>query len=204
MFFYNFTLMEKIKKFLILVFIFQIGFSCAPKRRDIEMLEKGKVFFLNDKFTEALPYFTKSISYNTINDETHAYRGYCQFMLDNYAEAMIDFSTALNHNPNNGVALFGQACIKWNLEDYVQAFQEFDKLLQINPEHNKAYYYRGRALLHFGDTLNGLKDLNTALEKDSSFIDTYYLIASVKTRQNKFAEADEILEKALKLEKQSK
>jgi len=188
--------MKRLKIFLIFVII--IGFANSCKRKDIELVEKGKVLFLEENYTDAIPYFTKAISRNTLNDEAHAYRGYCQYMLENYTDALVDFSNALQHNPKNGTALFGQACIRWNLEDYVRAYKEFDFLIQINPNHEKAYYYRGRAFIHFGDTISGLKDLSIAMEKDSCFIDTYYLLASVKNKQNQFAEAEEFLEKALK------
>lgn len=172
--------------------------SCTSKRKDIVFVEQGKSLFAERKYQEAIIPFTKAIQRNTLNDEAYAYRGFCHFKLENYSEALIDFSTALNRNPENGTALFGEACIRWDLEDYQLAFEEFDFLLSINPLHNKAYYYRGRAYIHFGDTIRGIEDLEKAMELDSCLLDTYYLLSSIKTEQKKYDEADYYLELAMK------
>ncbi len=111
---------------------------------------------------------------------------------------MSDFSTALKYNPKNETALFGDARVRWNQEDYNLAFLEFNQLLQINPEHNKAYFYRGRAYLDQGDTIDAMNDLSKALEIDSCYIDSYYLLASIMTAQKKFEQADAYLDRALK------
>ncbi|RLD39208.1 MAG: hypothetical protein DRI74_01515 [Bacteroidetes bacterium] len=189
--------MKNIKVILFSFIFLSITLSCNT-RKDIEFVEQGKVLFLEGKYNEAIPYFSKAIKKNTRNDEAHAFRGFCYYSLENYSLALIDFSNALERNPNNGTALFGEACIRWNLEDYNLAFQEFNHLIHINPNHDKAYFYRARAYLYKGDTTNAINDLTTAMEKDSCFIDTYYLLASVMTAQKKYNQADKYLELALK------
>lgn len=190
--------MRYLKGILLSVFIFSLVLSCGNSRKDIELVNQGKALFLKGNYTEAIPYFTKAIRRNTRNDEAHAYRGFCYFSLENYHDALVDFANALNRNPENGTALFGQACIRWNLEDYTLAFQEFNHLIQLNPNHDKAYFYRGRAYLYQEDTLSALNDLAIAMEKDSCFIDTYYLLSSILTAQGKYDEADKYLKLALK------
>lgn len=189
--------MRSIKGFLFAIVFFSLTISCNS-RKDIELVEQGKLLFLDEKYTEAIPYFSKAIKRNTRNDEAHAYRGFCQYSLENYSDALVDFSNALERNPSNGTALFGQACIRWNLEDYNLAFLEFNHLIQINPDHDKAYFYRGRGYLYQGDTIQALNDLSTAIEKDSCYIDAYYLLSSIMTSQKNYLQADEYLELALK------
>ncbi len=190
--------MKRFKLITIGVLLIVLGTNCSNNRKDLELVEQGKKFFLEENYTEAIPYFTKAIYKNTRNDEAHAYRGFCYYELEDYPTAMVDFSNALIHNPNNGTALFGDACIRWNLEDYNQAFRELDKLIQLNPDHDKAYFYRGRAFLYRNDTLSALNDLATAMQKDSCFIDTYYLLSSIKTAQKDFEAAENYLNMALK------
>lgn len=189
--------MRKIIIFLFSLVVLLGTIGCSSKRKDIVFVEQGKILFGEGKYQEAILPFTKAIRRNTLNDESYAYRGFCQFKLENYTEALIDFSTALNRNPENSTALFGEAIIRWDLEDYQLAFDEFDFLLSINPLHNKAYYYRGRAYFHFGDTIRGIEDLEKAMELDSCLVDTYYLLSSIKTEQKKYDEADYYLELAL-------
>lgn len=189
--------MRSIKRFLFGFLFLSLIISCNS-RKDIEFVEQGKILFLEGEYAKAIPYFSKAIKRNTRNDEAHAYRGFCQYSLENYSDALVDFANALERNPSNGTALFGQACIRWNLEDYNQAFLEFNHLLQINPDHDKAYFYRGRAYLYQRDTIRALNDLSTAIEKDSCFIDTYYLLSSVLMAQKKYEQADKYLEFALK------
>ncbi len=190
--------MRNLKIILIVAVFLNIAFSCNNKRKDIELFEQGKALFLEEKYDEAIPYFSKAIKRNMQNDQAHAYRGFCYYLLENYSKALVDFSNALKQNPDNGTALFGEACIRWNLEDYMIAFQEFNRVIQINPNHDKAYFFRGRAYFYMGDTISGLNDLSLALQKDSCFIDTYYLLSSVLTAKKKYSEADQYLELSLK------
>ena len=190
--------MRYVNASLLSIFILILAFSCGNSRKDIEFVKQGKILFLEGNFTEAIPYFSKAIKRNTRNDEAHAYRGFCYYSLENYHDALLDFANALNRNSENGTALFGQACIRWNLEDYNLAFQEFNHLIQLNPNHDKAYFYRGRAYLYQGDTISALNDLSLAMEKDSCFIDTYYLLSSILTAQREYEQADKYLEFALK------
>jgi len=188
---------------LFVVLLLSIAYSCNNKGKEIELLEQGKGLFMQEKYEQAIPYFSKTIRRNTSNDEAYAYRGYSYFLLEDYPAALVDFSMALAQNPSNETALFGEACLRWNIEDYRIAFLEFNQLIQINPNHDKAYYYRARAYLYQGDTINGLKDLSQALENDSCFIDTYYLLSSVLTSKKKYKQADYYLELALKCKNKS-
>ncbi len=190
--------MRFVKASLLSIFILLLVLSCGNSRQDIEFVNQGKILFLEENYSEAIPYFSKAIKRNTRNDEAYAYRGFCYYSLENYSDALVDFATALNRNPKNGTALFGQACIRWNLEDYNLAFQEFNHLIQLNSNHDKAYFYRGRAYLYQGDTIQALNDLSIALEKDSCFVDTYYLLSSILTSQRKYNQADAYLKLALK------
>jgi len=195
--------MRRLKIFLTVFVLFFLHSNCANNQKDIQLIKQGKVLLAENKYTEAIPVFTKAIHKNFKNDDAHAYRGYTYYLLEKYQEAMRDFENALSQNPANETALFGQACINWNVENFASSFKEFNQLLQINPKHDKAYFYRGRAFLHYGDTNKGLNDLSAALNIDSCFLDTYYLLSSVLTSQKKYNEADQILQKALKCKQEN-
>ena len=158
--------MKRISLILLSVIVLGTTITCTSRRKDIELVDQGKTLFLEEKYDEAIPYFSKAIRKNNQNDDAYSYRGLCYFWLENYKEAVSNFSKAFELNPYNETALFGNARILWNLEEYPLAFQEFNRLIQINPNHEKAYYYRGRAFLYQGDTINGLNDLSFAMEKE--------------------------------------
>ena len=81
---------------------------------------------------------------------------------------------------------------------FAPSIEGFTKAIELDKNYIKAYFYRARAYLYKGDTTNAINDLTTAMEKDSCFIDTYYLLASVMTAQKKYNQADKYLELALK------
>ena len=101
---------------------------------------RGNEYYRTNQFSLAIPDFTKSISKDSTFNHANvlADRGIAKEMLGMFNEAIIDFSHAIAYSFTQDTTI-------------PQGFERY-------------YYGRGRTKFKLGDTLNGIKDLDTALK----------------------------------------
>lgn len=101
---------------------------------------RGYEYYRTNQFSLAIPDFTKSISKDSTFNHANvlADRGIGKEMLGMFHEAIIDFSQAIAYSFTQDTTI-------------PQGFERY-------------YYGRGRTKFKLGDTLNGIKDLDSALK----------------------------------------
>jgi tetratricopeptide (TPR) repeat protein len=100
---------------------------------------RGYEYYRTNQYSLAIPDFSKSISKDSTFNHSNvlADRGLAKEMLGMYNEAIIDFSQAISYS--------------------------FTQDTTISQGFEKYYYHRGRTKFKLGDTLSGIKDLDSSL-----------------------------------------
>ena len=84
-------------------------------------------------------------------------------------------------------------------EDFNSAKEDLGKLLTIAPRYTRAYLMRGEVNLKQNDTIQALKDFDTAIDMDRYDPDGWAARAIVRLQQSKYKEAENDLDQAIHL-----
>jgi tetratricopeptide (TPR) repeat protein len=118
--------------------------------------------------------FTKLLTTDSNNAELYWRRGYEYYRTNQYSLAIDDFNKAICKDStfNYASVLFDRGIAKEMLGMFNEAIVDFSQAIAYSftqdttiPQGFEKYYYgRGRTKFKLGDTLNGIKDLDTALK----------------------------------------
>ena len=84
-------------------------------------------------------------------------------------------------------------------EDFSSAKEDLGKLLAIAPRYTRAYLMRGEVNLKQNDTIQALKDFDTAIDMDRYDPDSWAARAIVRLQQADYKEAESDLDQAIHL-----
>ena len=116
---------------------------------------------------------------------------------DRAEDVLVD---ALEKLPNDESLLFQYAVVQHELGDEADSIATMEKVLKISPENSDALNYVAYGLAESGGDLNrALQLVNQALKlkpKDGFYLDT---LGWIYMKQNKFAEAEQVLLQAVNL-----
>ncbi|MCX8058366.1 MAG: tetratricopeptide repeat protein [Spirochaetes bacterium] len=146
----------------------------------------GEVYFYDEKFKDALPYFLESLEIDPVQAETNYYAGVCYANLisseiiekrrkDYIENALKHYERAISISPKYETAYYAMGVFYlYQMDDYLEAKKYIEKVLELNPDHIRALFVMGQIYYLMGDkqsSLNIYLDLLKKLPKGDSRID---------------------------------
>ena len=120
-----------------------------------------------------------------------------------YSEARIEFRNALALDKKSSEATYGLAEAALGLNNVQEAYDALTATVELDPKNLDAKLRLGNIFLQFvrdaGNVTKAEEFAREVLEADANNIEGYILRASVRTAQQKFAEAEQDLKRAIDL-----
>jgi len=141
------------------------GTAAAASNAGEVAFEKGKKFFNNREFNNAIEAFTEAINLGCKDmSNAYYYRADEYRMTKQYDKAISDCTSAINLNKNNAAA-YGTRGESYRMKsEYDKAINDCTKAIELNPKSAFAYGARGSAYRMKGNVKQAVSDLNKALE----------------------------------------
>ncbi len=169
-------------------------------------IQRGIVYGMQTKFSQAIPDFTKGIELDPKMPEAFYSRGLAYTKTNDFDNALKDYNKAIELNPEYADAYYNRGLIYYRNANYDGAFDDFTKAVQLNSRYAKAYYNLGlinntRAAAAFNakDSLGYLENYklevqnyDRAISIDPKYTDAVYNrgLAFLKLRELEKAEKD--------------
>lgn len=160
---------------------------------------KAQEALKSGKFLKAIHYLKKSIekkpdyvpSYRSLGEIYHQY--------NDFQNAQRYIQKAIEIDPNDPVSLFTQGVILMGCEDIPAALGFFERARKAGELTWSLMYNIGLCNYFMGNLESSIQLLNQAIEKDSSQIQPYMLLARIYISLNMRDRARELLKKAKRL-----
>ncbi|XP_050308004.1 mitochondrial import receptor subunit TOM70 [Anthonomus grandis grandis] len=137
------------------------------------LIKRSSIYMQTEKLDECLNDFDKAEILGPDNSDVFHHRGQVLLLMEKTEEARADFQKAVKLNPNFPIAVV-QKCYT----DYRHAMQSQD----------------------IGVLMKSLQDFREAILKFPNCPETYILFAQVQTERQEFQEAEELYQKAMKVD----
>jgi tetratricopeptide (TPR) repeat protein len=160
--------------------------------------ELGVLSYLNKDFTEAIKYFTNSI---TISEDARTYndRASCYRMINDNELAINDYITAISIDSDLAFIYNNLASIYRKKGDSVQALNYYTLAISKDQDYVLAYNNRGSLYISFNDIDKALNDIEKAISIDKDYAPTYNNKGVIFHKQEKYLEALFYFDKAISL-----
>ena len=124
-----------------------------------------------------------------------------------YEKSLEYFDKELQQNPKNGYAMLWEAYIYAGKEQYGLALSKINQSIKLVPKKDKewnsqSYAFRGSIQCELGDTVKALEDYSKAFKMYPK-VDYIYSKCNILYEQQKYAEVDAELKKAMELDENS-
>jgi tetratricopeptide (TPR) repeat protein len=128
-------------------------------------LNRGKDFYYEDRYNDAMTEFNKALAINEDLAEVYVFRGFIYMATLNwdFDRQKHEFDRALHLDPYNYIAYFGRGSTYLFMREYEKAITDYTQAIKLNPNYFNAYYYRASALLQIGDKNSAINDLRSIL-----------------------------------------
>jgi len=131
--------MKKIIGFLLL---FHSVLLCGESLK-----ETAHALFLNQRYQEAIQYYTEALKQNPKLAEGYLYRGISYHELGLFKEALSDYQKTLELEKNNLEALLYRGILYQATGEYQKSEADLSRVIETKPTHAEAYFYLGKT--HF-------------------------------------------------------
>lgn len=175
-------------------------------RQDVfeAFFDRGSLLANLQQYNEAIRDLTKVIAINETHEEAISNRGYCRYLIGEYEEAISDFKQLIELNPKNEEAQFHLTMVYDKKNNVKEVLEGLGKLIAMSDENKKFYYYeRGAYLSSQGDFEKGLKDFDSALVIDPTYLKALEDRATVKSITGDYQGALDDAEKIIQLKPES-
>lgn len=123
-----------------------------------ELFERGKTYFDNEKFDEALKDFLETVRLEPQNSDYHAWLARTFVAKNDYTNALSSANQAIQLNPLCQLAYRQRAAVYRNNKDYQKALQDYSKAIELDPQDWIAFNWRGQVYWELKDYENALMD----------------------------------------------
>ena len=108
-----------------------------PENSELNV-EMGNLLFDSQRFSEAIPYYEKTMQLDSKNADVIVDLGVCYFNLENYDKARQLFQDALNAEPNHVNALYNVGVVAIRLKEMDVLMDAWGQLVKIAPDSPQA------------------------------------------------------------------
>ena len=109
--------------------------------------QKGKQFYFEADYLEAIKNFNKAIELEPEDSDSWEFKGRCKYYLDQNKEAIKDLSKSIELDPKKSESWGFRGSCKIDLNQYEGAIKDFDKAIELNPKESQRWEFRGIAHL---------------------------------------------------------
>ncbi|KYQ99856.1 hypothetical protein DLAC_03809 [Tieghemostelium lacteum] len=99
----------------------------------LKLKEKGNQMFAQQKYKEAIEYYSMSIQLDSTNSVLYANRAFAYIKLKNYTQAEVDCNRCLNLDPRNLKAYHRRGIARKELKKYDEAISDFKYCITNEP-----------------------------------------------------------------------
>lgn len=190
----------------------ELNLSESESSYKIEALSlRASFYFLTGQFQEAADDLSTIIDTteadNLIKVNALIKRASIYMQTERLQECLDDFETAAELGPNVSDVFHHRGQVKLLMEKTEEARKDFQRAVELNPHFSVAVVqkcysdYRHAMQTQNVDLLmQSMQDFRKAIEKFPNCPETYILFAQVKTEKQEFQEAEELYQKALKID----
>lgn len=132
-------------------------------RKEI-LIEKGKKYFNEKDFTNAIDSFLKIIKFDPLNTEILNYIGKSYESLKNSEEAKKFYQKAIDIDPNQPETLINIGNYYLKIEEKEKAEKNYKKVIELDPNAIEIWKDLGKIYLQKGDLKNALSYYQKAIE----------------------------------------
>lgn len=137
---------------------------------DIEkLLEKGKDANADQKYEDAVFYFSKYLDVNSGNNEAYYYRGYARLKLKDYKLAINDFNQAIKKGSDDFEVYFYRGNAYYLSNDFQNALSDYTKAIGLSPTLPELYYNRGYANYKLNNFTKAVSDWEKAISLKADY-----------------------------------
>ncbi|MEO6131849.1 MAG: tetratricopeptide repeat protein [Saprospiraceae bacterium] len=134
----------------------------------------GLSFMDENKFNEALEYYTKAIELKPAYPEALVNRGNIFRTGNQYAAALVDYNKAIEARPNFSIAFFNRGIMFMNQRKNEEAIRDFTSAIEFNPGYYKAYSNRGVIYTNEKRYPEAIADYSKAIDLSPDYMEAYY------------------------------
>ena len=154
----------------------------------------------NQKYKEAIDYFTKVIELDDKNVYGYFNRAKAKAELKRYEEAIKDYDKAIELDNNYIDAYNNRGIVKSDLKQYEEAIKDYDKCIELDNNYLKAYNNRGVVKLDLKQYEEAIKDYDKCIELDDKDSLAYINRGLAKSNLQQYEEAIKDYDKAIELD----
>uniref|UniRef100_A0A1B0DDC5 Mitochondrial import receptor subunit TOM70 n=1 Tax=Phlebotomus papatasi TaxID=29031 RepID=A0A1B0DDC5_PHLPP len=172
---------------------------------------RGTMYQLMGLFTEALEDFAQLIPDEELSGKIRVNalikRASINVQMDKMEECFEDFAAAEKIDPNNPDIFYHRGQMYVLLQRLQEAVEDFQKTIDMVPDFGMAYvqklYVEYRTALMEDNPMKSfhlLEKFRDAMERFPKCVECYSIMAQILTEQQQYKEADQLFEKAIKLD----
>ena len=199
---------DKIKD---LVALFEAKKFDTAKKRASELLNEnfnahvihniyGAILVSENKLSEAITHYKKSIEIKFDYAEAHNNLGAAQQKLNNLDAAFQSYNNALKYKANFPEALSNLGGAFHKIGKFDEAISRYNQSLKINPNYLHTYSNLGNTLVELGKFEEAIINHRKVLKIDPNHVEGYSNLGKALNKLGKFQEAIDNYKKAIKLD----
>lgn len=162
--------------------------------------QRSKLYLEKKQFEKALVDAEKAISLDNGNGEFYFLKAKAQRGLNRLEAALNSAKTAETKNFVSPELFILEGEIFLIIKQYQKAIDHLNQALKLSSFNEYAYFYKGIVYAESGDTARALSNLQTAVEQNPEFVDSYNELAKIHTAKKQFKEAHQYLESGMRFE----
>ena len=125
---------------------------------------KGQEAIDKKNYSDAIQFYSKSISLSNKNSWVYNNRGAAYNYLKEFHKAMEDLNKAIEIDPKNAYAYNNRGYTYSKLKEYQKAIEEYNKATELDPKLHFAYNGRGLIYYKLKEYAKAIEEYNKALE----------------------------------------
>lgn len=153
----------------------------------------------DDRYANAISYFTKSISVKEKVIDSYLYRGMAYLFLEDIDKSKADFDEAFRLDPNNSKVYSFYGKYYSATSQYGKALENYNIALNKNPENYALYSERAGAKSMLGMFSEAVSDAEIAVKNAPNDYNVYLNRGYIKMSLDKYEEAIEDFTKSLNI-----
>lgn len=160
------------------------------KLAEIEkLLQKGRNFYWDKKYDEAIISFSKIIDLDENNFMAWLWRGSSFIELKQYDKAIEDLNKAIELDENFSIAYNNRGYAYNELKQYDKAIEDLTKAIELGQLSAPPHKHLASTYLQLKDNKKALQEVNTAIELKEDYWKAYELRADIYEAMGKTEEA---------------
>jgi len=126
-----------------------------------------------EKYEQAIIYFTKAIEIDSQKSSTWHNRAYVKDALQNFQEAIFDYDEAIKIDPKKASSWDARGSSKVSLGNYEDGILDYNEAIRLNPKYADAFNNRGYTKNQLQKYNEAILDLNKAVSLSPFFSNPY-------------------------------